>query len=360
MGWSAVPYVARAALNYVAPGAAAVGARAAYDYVRGSTSSNRGSGNRFAAKFSKPSGMKRRYKLKPKKKGSSSQKKRQKVTPKTKFLNSKALRDVIERDSNDGHLIYRRTAVGQTICAANQQTHDGGAGMSIAILEGQLGQTRYYNPADPANLTTADATTGTYSKNFLVSIRSTLSLKNNGRVPVRVALHACVPKADTSITPTVAYTNGLADVGNPTITIPLTSWRDSREFVRLWTLKPGKNKILQPGESVSVTHVVPYFKYDPAISDSHSDTYQKKAGAHYFVWRVRGCPSHDKTTTANVGTAAGEVDMTFQQETNVKYEAGVDLKYIVVSDGYSAQAAGPVMSQKATGNYVYSLAEVAS
>lgn len=108
------------------------------------------------------------------------------------------------------HTRKSRTAGAQTVgeCVAAYFQ----VGLSVTALESEFDALRYYDPAVPGTLVTAAAGTGTYSRTLSVkSIYHSLLLRNGYTVPLKLNIHAMVPKRDTSITPSTALSNGSSD-----------------------------------------------------------------------------------------------------------------------------------------------------
>lgn len=256
-----------------------------------------------------------------------------------------------------GQLIYRQRGTGRILASVNQQTLYNLATVHLTFIEGVLAQLRYYNPSAPSTLVTADGTTGTYSKSFLIkSIVVKLKLKNNYQVPCQVRTYSCIPRADTSTDPATAFTQGLADVGNPTSSSQLVYVTDSPQYNELWKCVKSTNQVLMPGDEVDLYHKTAPFHYDPSYADSNTDTYQPSMRAHAFLVRIDGVLGHD-TTLSEQGFLQAGVDFSSDRIVQVEYQAGADIKYIYVTDGSSSFTNGGVVSSKPVAdNQAYSVA----
>lgn len=192
-------------------------------------------------------------------------------------------------------------------------------------LEAAVANLRYYNPATPGTLTTADASTGTYHRDvFFKSVYSRFDVRNNYQVPVEVSLYAVTPRLDTNITPTTAYTNGLADQGAVSSSSVQMYPTDSMQFNDVWRIIKSKKRMLQPGSSFSLSQVMKNIKYDPSLNDSHASTYQINFKAFVWLIRVQGVTAHD-TVQDEQGFSAAGVDYSLSNIYTISYAAGVDL-----------------------------------
>lgn len=230
----------------------------------------------------------------------------------------------------------------------NDSKHTAVLGMDTATLESALSGLRYYDPAVPGTLVTAAAATGTYSKEFFIDkVSTTLTVRNNYNISTDVKIYACVPKEDTSIDPVTAFSNGMADQGNPTITEPELYLTDSDQFNRLWKIEKVISKRMHPGQEMSLTMSGGKFGYDPSLVDSHNLTYQKQYKGSSFVIRVQGTLGHDSTVTTERGLMKASVDYIVRRKVVIKYDAGVSLNdFTIDSSGLSTFTNGPQQSQR--------------
>lgn len=226
-------------------------------------------------------------------------------------------------------------------------------------METCLANLRYYNPSDPANLVTASAATGTFYKSFLFkSMYAILELSNNYQVPCNVRVYILRVKDDTSITPSTAFEDGLADVGNPDNTSPLCYPTDSPQFNEMWRIVKSVDKKLLPGRKMSCSYSVRNINYDPSLTDSHNLSYQTRYKAFAFYVRIVGVEGHDTAVTTEHGTLAAGVDVELRKTFTVEYDAGADIKTIVLADtsDTSFTNSGVVSSMPVADNIAYSIA----
>lgn len=250
-------------------------------------------------------------------------------------------------ESDMGTHIQRRRQTGALSASVNSKSTGSADVVSLSIIEGVIAQLRYYNPSAPTALVTADGASGTYQKEFLFnSMYHKINVVNNYQVPAKVKLYLVRSKMDTSISASTSYTNGLADVGNPTATSTLVHLTDSTQFTDLYNIVGYKSTTLIPGENFIFTHSDKSFQYDPSLSDSHALTYQKRFKDLQFVLVVQGVLGHD--TIANEQTTLqASVDYSICSTFTVRYSAGADIKFIYIDDtGDASFTNGGVVSSK--------------
>lgn len=233
------------------------------------------------------------------------------------------------------------------------------AGNSVSNLEEAIANLKYYNPSVPGTLTTAAGATGTFSKEFYFK-RSyhKMVVRNNYQVPVSVTLYSLRNKADTSIDPNTAYTNGLTDVGGISSTSLLAYPTDSLQFQDLYKIDNSTNKVLQPGEQAQIICSNKPFMYDPSLPDSHGLSFIKQYECHVFGIRIEGTLGHDSTVTTEQGFLPCAVDFYIESVYEIHYDAGAGLKQITVDQaGCDNFTNGGVVSNKpVSDNQSYSVA----
>lgn len=216
--------------------------------------------------------------------------------------------------------------------------------VNMAAYETILGQLRFFNPSAPGTLVTADGAAGTYYREYLFkSVQSTHTCRNNYQIPCRVSIYYCVPKEDTNITPITAFTDGLADASNANTTSIFTNLWDSDEFNDLWRIAKKSTKTLLPGRSMTCKYSIKNMLFSPATYDSHTSTYQRRFKCFYVVVRVHGIIAHDSSAN-QVGWTNGGVDVSWQTNYKVQYDAGGDINYLYVSENQDGFTNGPLVS----------------
>lgn len=250
-------------------------------------------------------------------------------------------------EADMGTLTYRDIETSQLLASSNSQGVVSYVGNSTEAIEEVIAQLRYYNPSSPSTLVTADGATGAYQKEFYISrAYSKITCRNNFQVPAHVSIYICVPKQDTSITPTTAWSNGLTDSSNGTTSNINSFPTDSLQFTDLWRIQKTRKKVVQPGSTWSLNHSVKPFSYDPSLIDDHSFSYQRLFRGWSYLVVVQGVCGHDSTTTTTTGILQAGVDFVVERTFEVRYNAGADIKYTYYASALGTLTTGGVVSQK--------------
>jgi len=230
---------------------------------------------------------------------------------------------------------------------------------NVSNMELALAQLRYYDISTPATLVNADGTSGSFLKKFLFkNIYGSLTLRNNYQVPAKVTVYIIRVKDDTSISASTAFTNGLADIGNPSSTSPLVYPTDSGQFNQMWRIMKTCRATLAPGKSMTALGSVKDVMYDPSLTDSHALEYQTRNKMFGFLVRLEGIVGHDTTVATEQGVLPCGVDIDQRYTMTIHYDAGADIKYIHVVDASDTAFtnAAVVSSQPVSDNIGYSIA----
>ena len=194
-------------------------------------------------------------------------------------------------------------------------------------LESAMTLFRYFNPATAGTLTTADPTSGTYSREIQVdNVSVHINLRNNYQVPVRCRVYTVTPKDDTSVTPTSAFTQGMTDqyITSPGLT-SLTSYpSDIKQFNELWKIVDTTNYLIQPGSEKELKYNTGRFDYNSSVQDSHALSFQKQWKAVCFMVRIEGVLAHDSAGTL-VGLSDAGLDWIMRRTWTFRYDAGIKL-----------------------------------
>lgn len=220
-------------------------------------------------------------------------------------------------------------------CVQNQTDLTGFATTRTTELEGWMASLRYYNPSAPGTLVTADASTGTYTRQVhFKNVYKRMTAVNNYQVPVYVKIYSMVPKVDTSISPTQFFSDGITDqvISGGAVTNPLLELTDIDMVNENWRIVKLVKRLLKPGQSVSCYHSSGSFDYDPSNVDTHSMTYQKKYKAHLFVIRTDGFLGHDTSIATEQTTLMGRVDLICDEKIEILYDAGVNLDDLYIDN----------------------------
>ncbi len=235
--------------------------------------------------------------------------------------------------ADQGTLIYRRRRAFRAVCNANESAFSGVALNNITTIETVLAELRYYDPSIPGTLLQAAGSTGTFQKDFFFDLSyHKVICRNNYQTPVKLRVYFFHVKEDSSITPPTTFTNGLADVGNPSNVSSLVYPTDSNQLNEIWKVDKSCNVVLQPGQVKTMSLTNKKFTYDPSISDNHTSSFQRSFAGSYLCFRVEGTICHDSTVTTEQGSNPAGVDIQVDDTWNVMYPAGADIKFIVVND----------------------------
>lgn len=270
----------------------------------------------------------------------------------------KTLKKAVESDN--AHHTYKQVQTGTFSSAVGLCNHDSLTINTAGNIEGYCANLRYFNPATPGTLTTANPATGTYSsKIHFDNVYSKLMLRNNYQVPVKVKVYLVKPKGDTNINPHTYYSNGITDqvIGGGDETTPTIYLNDIDVFKEQWSIKVLKDVVLDAGAWCEVKHSTGKFDYDPSLFDSHTVAYQPKFKSAVFMIRLEGVLGHDTTVTTEHTNLAGQVDYMRTTVAKITYDAGVNLNDIYISDGRDASFTngGVVSSKPVADNIGYSL-----
>lgn len=281
------------------------------------------------------------------------------IPKKKKTLKKKV--QILERKlkADQAYHTHRRRATAVISCTTNQSTYSTvSPATNISVLESAMANLRYYNPAVPGTLTTADASTGTYTRQVhIASIYKKLLVRNNYQVPCKVTVMSFVPKTDTDNSPVTFYSNGITDQTISGSVNQSLSYISDIDMVKdNWRIVSSKTKFLQPSQQFTITHVTRAFDYDPSNVDTHNLTYQRKYGAQIFVLRIEGALAHDTVQDEQTSTQAS-VDIMCDMTIKFVYDAGVNLNdYSYNNTADSSFTTSGVLSNKpVSDNQAYSL-----
>lgn len=279
----------------------------------------------------------------------------QKSFPKKIKAQIKHLKDLAEADT--GTLIYRKRSTNQLLAAENNQAMKDIAGSSTALVESALNQCRYYDPSNPSVLL-VPTLSGSINKSYLVeNTYSKLTIRNNYQVPCKLKVYLCKPKSDTSNTPSAFVTSGLTDSSNGSILNTNMYATDSPHLQEAYTIVKTKTYEIQAGKEIQCTHSEKEFNYSPDFVDSHALTYQKAYKSFVWLLVLQGTLAHDSVINTEQGITQASIDIMVDLVYRVKYNAGMDLKYIYIDQALDTFTNSAVISNKpVSDNQSYSVA----
>lgn len=282
------------------------------------------------------------------------------LTQEVKSL-KKGLRSLkCDQEQSLGHLTYRRSAFDNCTSSVNSQGVVSVGINTLAQMQSVVSNLLYYDPSNPGTLITANYETGTYSRDLCFkSIYGKIKATNNYQVPCECTIYLCEPVADTGSSPSTIWTSAIADnpgTGVSAITDINQYPSDFDTFKKIWKAKRMNCKILQPGQSMSAISEVKDLDYDPAVADVQSDQYQKMNKNRAWLVVVKGLIAHD-TSLDQQGLAQAGVDFQYDTTYKLKYDAGVNLSFVISDNQGSAFTNGAVQSLQPTAdNQSYSQA----
>lgn len=237
-------------------------------------------------------------------------------------------------DSDTGTHIHRRRDTSSITTTLNGVNHGGWNLNTVVFVEDVLAQLRYYDIKIPGTLLQVDGGTGTFQKEFFYpKIHSKFLIRNNYQVPCKGRFYFVRSKADTNITALTAFTSGLTDVGNPTVTDPLVYLTDSILFNDLYRIVDSYPFFLQAGSEKTYTHTdTKGFQFDPSLVDAHALTYQRRYCDLQVIIRLEGVLGHDTVEVAEQTTMVGKLDILYDVVWEVKYAAGADIKTVTIDN----------------------------
>lgn len=243
----------------------------------------------------------------------------------------------------EGKLTFYFRDTARLLGSVNQASHYEVGGVPVTTYEDALAQLRFFDPTTPNTLVQASGASATYRREYSINYYHMSEIRNNYQIPCKVTLYVCSPKVDTSIGPATAYTNGLADIGNPSSTSQLLHLTISPQFNELWKIESSKTKMLQPGQQMSISHGIKSIMYDPSLIDSHALAYQKSVKSTVIIVRLEGCLAHDSAANEQ-GFALSGIDINYQLKMVVKYDAGADIEYVYINDQANTFTNGALVS----------------
>lgn len=261
-----------------------------------------------------------------------------------------------QQQSNSSILIYKIDDKDTLRPSASTATYGYKDAVGTTAIELAIAQCRYFDPSNPGTLITGSLATPTYQQKIMIACKAVCVIKNNYQVPCMVTYGVAMPKEDTNITPNLARTNGLTDIGNPDSGSTLISYKDSPQFRELWRVKL-KTVILKPGQQITYSKGQKYFYYDPSLQDSHGQTYQKTTRSSVFIYRCQGVVGHDSSVSTEQGILPAGIDVYTSANYIIRYNSGgASVKTIVLNEQASQTFTNSgVVSQIVADNQSYSV-----
>lgn len=273
---------------------------------------------------------------------------------------SKAIRELQRHDrASLGDMTYRELSAQQILCTpGTQKVHEFSGACTPSSIETVLAQCKYFDPATPGTLVVGSQAAGTYQRNTLIkSISAKLLLRNNYQSDVKVKVYLCHAKDDSNVSPEGAWSNAIADGSNLSALTELQQYpTDYDLFNDLYRSKVVVNTTLAPGQSITTANTEKDIEYNSAVMDTQSLTYQKQNKMFGWLVVISGTTMHNPATGVQ-SLGAGGVDALTSTTYRVKYDAGINIRYIYCVNDVPVGADTDVQShQPIPDNITYSAA----
>lgn len=232
--------------------------------------------------------------------------------------------------------------------------------LSVAVIEAQLANLKFFNPATPGTLTSASGVSGTYQRNMLFkSVSSKLCLRNNYQSDADVSLYLCACKDDTDLSAYTAWQNGITKGSNLSATSQIGQYpSDYNVFNDLYKIVKTHKMVLTPGQYFTTSNTVDNVEYDSSTVDAHNLTHQTEYKNFQWLIIVKGVISHDTSVATEQTLAQAGVDWQMSNTYVIEYNAGTNITFTIVSNTMDAAFTnGGVQShQPVPDNISYSVA----
>lgn len=259
--------------------------------------------------------------------------------------------------SQRSELTYHYRLTDSVFSSVNQANYGDYIMNSLTLYEQVLGKLQFFSPTGASALINADGASGTYQRDYhFKSVYASIECFNNYQVPANVTIYTVAVKSDNTILPSVALSNGLADVGNPSFNSPMIHPTDSPQFNDLYAILKNTKKKVMPGQSLFASFGVKDVYYSPSTADSQTASYQARYKCFGFLVRTEGTYGHDSAAAQQAQLASG-LDINVHRKFVVEYDSGIDLKTIYINDAAPSFTNGGLVSSKpVSDNIAYSLA----
>ena len=237
----------------------------------------------------------------------------------------------------NGEMIYR--AMGYTLIESAQnncslfQNYVG----DKAFVQDSLAELRYYDPQNPSALVNTTFLAGAYSKTItIMSMGLKIRMKANYRVGFRYEAWLVKPRvagADNAGTDWATWSQD-AVYGQANAEInPNCYPTDIRALMLAWNFKLLKRGEIQPGKSLSLSYYdnKPWTFNDSYIEDAALE-FQRNLHCAGILVRLTGPIAHDTTTSSLLGRSRIAAVCECTAHIKMKYDAGADIKYVVIND----------------------------
>jgi hypothetical protein len=192
--------------------------------------------------------------------------------------------------------------------------------------EAALGNLRFFNPAVPGTLTSANAASGTFLRKYefkymKVDMTWRCASTNGGTVTAMIVL----PKRNGDDTPLTTFTNGIADqgVGGALVKEQPSIWiTDSAQFNEKYKIVKKIHKHLEPGQQLTLSYNTGCYRYDPTAFDDDPTSVRKDAKQVFMVASILGDLVGEQGNPFTVTYGQTSMQFMMSQQWKVEYDAG--------------------------------------
>jgi len=288
--------------------------------------SGRSKSNRRNPRFTTPKGKKRSFK----------KKKRYVIVTKRQIKKWDKGAKNAKIDLATHHFIRRYT--GQYTCGVNDAVYHGlldeNKSFGVLQLQQAFAKMKYLqlDAGTPTmveiNPLTPVGSALTVQQKFACQISTHIRFLNNYATPMWIDVYALVPKTNTAITPTTAYTAGLADqqlVSEPidvNSVLAYPSW--SKQLTTLYNTVKHTRVCLSPGESTTCSFKKK-FQYDNSYYETHPFPMMAQYGSHVYAIRIQGTVGHgfgDGAPQLKTGSSECRIDTEMTSHVKIIYPGG--------------------------------------
>lgn len=225
---------------------------------------------------------------------------------------------------------------------------------NITLTDAAIDSVKYFDPATPGTLVNVDLSTANVQNIVRVkNVWGRIRLANNYGIPVQMDVYVLRPKVDTAVEPEAAMTDSLAEMSNGSITDKSIYPTDCHDFNDFWAIEKHRRRVVQPGQTMSMSAYIRGYDYDVSFATDHSLEYQKQFGARVFFIRALGTTSHG--ATSGLGHTDAGVDIFMETTHTIRYPGGANIEYLEVVDATPSVVGARTVSIPANDQAVFTL-----
>lgn len=240
--------------------------------------------------------------------------------------------------SSKSTYIHRSASISQITGGRNVVEIGSYDGMGLTSQNTVMETVKYWNE-ETSGYDTVNVKNLTRSVDFYLKNYALFEGRNNSTTPIQIDLYVVEPKSDSSVSAGTLYANGIADCGNPSDTAINVYPSDSPQIQKYRKVVKSKHVVLQPGETIKLSHGTTGI-YNPSSIDDQSSTYTRSRGNFEFLYRCSGVIGHQLTVgnTAKIGYTPFALDLVIHRTVKVYYDGGQKFKQITVTQNFNTDA----------------------